>query len=98
MFDNLKKNMSQMAIEKLLKTYGLQLKHFTPGRLRLAMPGWKSREGDLRKLLEEMKQDPDVSAVEFTEVTGSILIAYRESAPMEKAAIDRWRAILEKYR
>jgi len=97
MLENLKKNLGQMTAQKLLKNYGLELKHFTPGRVRLAMPSWQTREADIRRLLQEMKADPDVTGVEFTEVSGSILIQYKPEAPKNPATVARWRRILEKY-
>jgi len=96
-FEALKQSAIQLAADRMLKPYGLELKHFVPGRLRVAMPNWKSREREVRRLMEEMEQDPDVNYVEFTEITGSLLIEYNKEATLDKAILTRWKGIISKY-
>lgn len=81
----------------VLKRYGLQLKHFIPGRVRFAMPDWQANEAKVLSLIEEMKNDSDVISVEFTKETGSILIYFNKDALNQSDTLNRWKTIIKKY-
>ena len=97
MLANVKKRVIQHKINKLLATYGVEIKHRTPGRIRLKIAGWQQHEELFQQLLREVKEDPAIESVQFTPETGSILIYHVEGAHRNSEKQHRWLEIGNKY-
>ncbi len=97
MFTKVKEIAVRQKIIYLLKKYNVELKHHTPGRVRVKLSNWRSKQEMLQRLLGELEQDIDVKSIEFTEYTGSVLIHYNEAALKDSFAHNRWTLIFEKY-
>ena len=83
-------------IEKNLLAYGVQVVHFLPGRLRVKLHNWKSREVLLACLIEELRMDKTVTSVHFTKETGTALILYDHSS-VNGETLKRWIGLFQKY-
>jgi Heavy metal associated domain 2 len=59
--------------------------HHIPGRLRIRVPAAKGEEELLRELSSAIAKAPGISQVEYSQVTGSILIQY---SPQEYRNLD----------
>ena len=97
MLDKIKNTMARKQVEVLLKEYGLELKHFLPGRVRVAIVNWQGREKLILNLLEEIKNDPDVISMDFTKETSTVLIYYNKKAIHNPMTVNRWKAQIKKY-
>jgi len=97
MLETLKEAALKLAAQKMLAPYGLELKHYVPGRLRVVVHNWQTREQELRRLIGEMENDPDVRVVTFTEATGSLLIEFNKDAAFSQEILNRWKGIISKY-
>ncbi len=83
-------------IERILLPYGVQVVHFIPGRLRVKLHNWKSREVLLTCLIEELRMDKSVASVHFTRESGTALILYDHSS-VNGETLKRWIGLFQKY-
>lgn len=97
MLTRVKEVVVRQRIISLLKKYNVELKHHKPGRVRVKLSNWRSKQEMLQRLLGELERDIDVKSIEFTETTGSVLIHYNEAALKDSFAHNRWTQIFEKY-
>ena len=97
MLEIIQNTLIRKKVEHLLTQYGLELKHFLPGRLRVVILDWRSREEMVLDLLSEIKNDADVISVEFTKETGSVLIYFNKEAMNQPKVLNRWKTKIEKY-
>lgn len=97
MLEQIQNKIASKKVEALLKKHGLQVKHFLPGRIRIAMPNWQANEAKVLSLIEEMKNDPDITSVEFTKETGTVLIYFNKDAITHPTTLNRWKTTIKKY-
>lgn len=97
MLKRITEKISQHKVESLLGDYGIELKHYVPGRVRLRIKQWELRKNSINELLLEMKNDQDIQSVDFTPETGSMLIYYNHEASQLKSTQKRWLSTLQKY-
>ncbi|MCM3766435.1 HMA2 domain-containing protein [Neobacillus niacini] len=82
-------------IEKKLKKYDIKMVHFVPGRIRLQSSRW-IKNGDLiERIIDELNTQPFVFSVNFTEITGSVVITYDANHVTENHELESWFQILE---
>lgn len=94
---NIKEKISRKKVECILHKYGIELQHYIPGRVRLRILQWEDREQVVQNLLNDMRADCDLTLVEFTPVTGSVVIYYDCEASKLQETQNRWLSILQKY-
>lgn len=97
MLTKVKELVIRKKITSLLKKYHVELKHYTPGRVRVKLANWRNKRETLQNLIKDLELDADVESIEFTEQTGSILIYFNENALMNPQTHNRWIHIFEKY-
>lgn len=97
MIEVIKNTVIQQMIQSFSKKHGLEILHFLPGRIRVKILDWKSREEKLNSLLKEMESDPDISSVSFTPETGTLLVTFRKEAIADKDSLRRWKNVAKKY-
>lgn len=97
MFAKLKNGVVQLKIRSLLERYQVEVLHHTPGRVRVRIKNWKDNRSLLKNLMEDIRLDPAVESLEFTEETGSILIHYHRDQVRESAAHNRWQELFKKH-
>lgn len=84
-------------VESLLNKHDVELLHYTPGRIRVKLLSWKNKEYMVQGLIDDLRKDQDVEAVEFTEQTGSVLIFFNHAALENPNAHGRWLHLFQKY-
>lgn len=84
-------------VENLLKKHNVELLHYTPGRIRVKLLSWKNKEHMVERLIHDLKKDPDVQSVKFTEQTGTILLFFNHAALENPNAHGRWLHLFHKY-
>ncbi len=92
----LKEMMVRRNVEKALMSYGVQIIHFIPGRLRVKLHDWQHREQLLVNLIDDLRMDKSVASVHFTRETGTALIHYDHST-MNDDTLKRWMRLFQKY-
>lgn len=97
MFAKLKNGVVQLKIRSLLERYQVEVLHHTPGRVRVRIRNWKDNRSLLNRLIEDVRLDPAVVSVAFTEETGSILIHYHQDMVKESTTHNRWQELFKKY-
>ncbi|MGM9928914.1 MAG: HMA2 domain-containing protein [Bacillus sp. (in: firmicutes)] len=97
MFEQLKLVVTRKAVEHELKKYGLELKHYIPGRVRIGLVNWKDKQDVLEKLLADLESDPDIQSVTYTKETSSVLIYYNHQAIKQEQTQRNWYSIMQKY-
>ena len=97
MLAKLKNVVVQRKVRSLLERYQVEVLHHTPGRVRVRIKNWKDNRVLLNRLLEDIKLDPAVKSVAFTEETGSILIHYHQDQVEKSTTHDRWQDLFKKY-
>ena len=97
MLEIIQNTIIRKKVDNLLNAYGLELKHFLPGRLRVVILDWQSREEMVLDLISEIKNDADVTSIEFTKETGSVLIYFNKEAMNKPEVLNRWKTKIEKY-
>lgn len=97
LLDHIYQAIQNKKIEFLLKKHNIQLKHYLPGRIRLALLDWQSNEQQVNSLLQEINEDQDVTSVEFTKETGSLLIHFNHEAINNPNVLNRWLTTIQKY-
>lgn len=93
----LKNIVVQRKVHSLLERYQVEVLHHTPGRVRVRIKRWQDNRVLLERLLEDMRNDPAVESVAFTEETGSILIHYRQDQVKEATTHERWQELFKNY-
>lgn len=96
MLQQIKEMIIKKNLERALMPYGIQIVHFIPGRLRVKLHDWKSREGLLVSLITDLRMDKSVASVHFTKETGTALIYYDHSSVNEET-VQRWVELFKKY-
>ena len=97
MLAKLKEYAMRQHLARLLETYGIELKHYLPGRLRVVIRNWHINAEQLFAFAEEMERDPAIHSIAFTKETGSVLIHFAPQAIQDRAVVDRWLRIFQKY-
>lgn len=97
MLTKVKEMVIRKKITFLLNKYNVELKHYTPGRIRVKLSNWRNKQVTLENLIKELEADRDVKSIEFTEQTGSLIVHYNEAALKDAFAHNRWIHIFEKY-
>lgn len=97
MLAKVKNAVVQRKVRSLLERYQVEVLHHTPGRVRVRIKNWNNNRSLLNRLLEDVKMDPAVDSVSFTEETGSILIHYHQDRVKEPTTHTRWQGLFDKY-
>ena len=97
MFEQLKLVVPRKAVEHELKKYGIELKHYIPGRIRLGLKNWQGNKDSLNELLSEIEVDEDIISVTYTPETASVLIYYNHQAIKQESTQRNWYSVLKKY-
>ena len=63
----------------------------------MGLSNWAGKKDMLTRLIADLNADPDVTSIEFTKETGSVLIYFNESALKNQVVQDRWALKFEKY-
>lgn len=97
MMEKIQKMVASKKTQFFLSQYGIELKHFLPGRVRIGIPNWRTQEEKLYNLINELRADPDITSVEFTETSGTALIYFNKDAMLQNEAQHRLLTIIKKY-
>lgn len=81
-------------IEKKLKQYDIKLVHFIPGRVRLQSPRWIYDIDMIERIIGELKSQSFVFSVQFTKITGSVVITYDANHDTDHNELESWFQIL----
>jgi hypothetical protein len=79
-----------------MKSKGIQIVHFLPGRLRLKVASLKNAPGLAQKIEQELATVPGVKRAEVKVITGSLLLEYEQAALKSPATLDGLRAAVER--
>lgn len=97
MLAKLKEFAVRQHLVKLLDTYHIELKHYIPGRLRITIRNWHLNGDQILSFAKELEQDPAIHSIAFTKETGSVLIHFEPEAVQDRAVLERWMRIFQKY-
>jgi hypothetical protein len=76
-------------IQKLLLKNKIKVMHFNPGRIRVKSSLWVNKP-NMKRLVEELEQDPKIYSVTYTEEVGSLLILFDKSILNDYSQIEKW--------
>ncbi|MFC0524479.1 HMA2 domain-containing protein [Pontibacillus salicampi] len=77
-------------VEKMLANYQITVKHFIPGRVRLASPYWEGQSKIVQRLMPELEREAKIRSVRHTKETGTILVEYDPSSNVQEEQIEQW--------
>ena len=97
MLTKIKEQVIKKKVTSLLKKYDVVLKHYMPGRVRVVLSNWKDKKVLLHQLIADLKTDPDVISINFTEETGSVTIQFNQAEIVNPNTQQRWARIFEQY-
>ncbi|QST01066.1 hypothetical protein IMZ31_05735 [Pontibacillus sp. ALD_SL1] len=77
-------------IEKMLSNYQIHVKHYIPGRVRLASPYWEGNSKIVNRLLPALEAEVRIRSVRHTPETGTLLVEYDASSDVNESQIEQW--------
>lgn len=97
MIEEMRKTITKKMLELELKRFGIELKHYIPGRVRIGLKNWQFKEDTIKKIIEDLSADPDIISIAYTPETATVLIYYNHQAVMQESTQNRWFSFYKKY-
>lgn len=92
---NMLSPMMKFKLFQLATKYGINIHRFEPGYVQAYIMRWKEYQYQLNRMIEKVKQYPEVRSIHFSEQTNLISIEYDETMFNDQSAIEYWLSILE---
>lgn len=87
--------MMKIKLLQLASKYGIQILEFRPGYVQVHITNWSKYEQQLGKMIEKLKQFPEIKAVQLSHYPNTVSIYYDETMFETKSQIKYWFNILE---